>query len=281
MTGSLAEYCTYLFDVLFDTAMDLIALTSVMPLSTVIQISCGRHHSMFLTLGGRLFACGENECGQLGINSQDDAMLPTIINHNIGHERIVSVACGAAHTLALTARGVGYAWGRGLEGQLGTGKNIEAQTTPSKLIMTTTIGFSHVAGGEEYSGGIATLSGYLYTWGTGDMGQLGHGTSSNGDSGGATKSSSSSLSIVETKETNLNSTSCWTPRRVPGINERVIELSLGTTHTAALTELGQVYTWGSGWHGKLGHGGLNNCWVPTLVQFFSKCIVKHISISEK
>ena len=89
-------------------AMDLIALTSVMPPSTVIQISCGRHHSVFLTLGGQIFSCGENECGQLGLGHTDDVMIPKMITDQLGKERIGYIACGADHTLALTARGVGY-----------------------------------------------------------------------------------------------------------------------------------------------------------------------------
>ena len=76
------------------------------PPSTVIQISCGRHHSVFLTLGGQIFSCGENECGQLGLGHTDDVMIPKMITDQLGKERIGYIACGADHTLALTARGI-------------------------------------------------------------------------------------------------------------------------------------------------------------------------------
>ena len=246
-------------------AMDLISLTAVMPPSTVIQVSCGRHHSMFLTLGGRLFACGENECGQLGINSTDDIMIPKIITHNIGKERVAYVACGADHTLALTARGLGFSWGRGKQGQLGTGKNIDAQKIPSLITMTKKIGFSLIAGGEEYSGGIDKLNGFVYTWGTGNMGQLGHEMPTtknklNNNNEELEDDNNNDNDNDNNNNNNNNNSSCWTPRRVSTITEKVKDISLGMTHSAALTATGKLYTWGSGWYGKLGHGSLDNYW---------------------
>src|SRR5690349_13084848 len=36
--------------------------------------------------------------------------------------------------------------------------------------------------------------------------------------------------------------------------EAVIELAVGTTHTCALLERGNVRCWGTGWEGELGYG---------------------------
>lgn len=36
------------------------------PDSFVVQISCGRWHTLFLTSNGKIFSCGSNDNGQLG-----------------------------------------------------------------------------------------------------------------------------------------------------------------------------------------------------------------------
>ncbi|CAL9187215.1 unnamed protein product, partial [Musa hybrid cultivar] len=39
--------------------------------------------------------------------------------------KVVAVAAGEAHTLALTADGIVFSWGRGTFGRLGTGKDVD------------------------------------------------------------------------------------------------------------------------------------------------------------
>ena len=99
-----------------DSQMAALAkLTAVLPPSTIVQIACGRHHTLFLTLGGQLYSSGENECGQLGINSTADAHTPRLVtfpNSILGRERLAFIACGGNHSLSLTARGVAFAWGQ-------------------------------------------------------------------------------------------------------------------------------------------------------------------------
>lgn len=36
------------------------------PNSCVSQVSCGRHHTLFLTASGKVYSCGSNDNGQLG-----------------------------------------------------------------------------------------------------------------------------------------------------------------------------------------------------------------------
>ena len=36
-------------------------------------------------------------------------------------------------------------------------------------------------------------------------------------------------------------------------NKKVVHLSCGSNHMAAVTNQGEVYTWGNAAHGKLGH----------------------------
>lgn len=111
-------------------------------------LSCGAHHSVILTDDGRVFACGWNEYGQLGIaasRTEEEAAaaaiddvgarwlaigalragrefrpLPSEIS-GFGGDRVVAVGCGREHSFAVTDKGSVFAWGFGGLGQLGSG----------------------------------------------------------------------------------------------------------------------------------------------------------------
>jgi alpha-tubulin suppressor-like RCC1 family protein len=54
------------------------------------------------------------------------------------------------------------------------------------------------------------------------------------------------------------------PRLVGGplAKQKVIHVSLGTSHSACIDSTGKVYTWGAGWQGKLGLGSTDNQYTP-------------------
>ena len=58
------------------------------------------------------------------------------------------------------------------------------------------------------------------------------------------------------------------PRLITGIlSGKVVKcISAGFRHSAAVTESGELYTWGEGESGRLGHGDTNDRQVPTLVK---------------
>ena len=44
---------------------------------------------------------------------------------------------------------------------------------------------------------------------------------------------------------------------IPGLlGKRVVHIACGTDYSAAVTDDGELYTWGCGAHGRLGHGKL-------------------------
>lgn len=84
-----------------------------------------------------------------------------------------------------------------------------------------------------------TETGEVYTWGGGEHGQLGHGDKVN--------------RIV--------------PTLVEALMDKVmIQITCGWSHTVALTDSGDVYTWGNGDHGKLGHHDTNKVTLPKPVE---------------
>ncbi|KTG05802.1 hypothetical protein cypCar_00019614 [Cyprinus carpio] len=54
---------------------------------------------------------------------------------------------------------------------------------------------------------------------------------------------------------------------VPNVSE-ISSISCGSRHTAAVTGTGDLYTWGWGHYGQLGHGTENSTDEPTLVDYF-------------
>lgn len=103
-------------------------------------------------------------------------------------------------------------------------------------------------GDEEYTAAAATAGGQVYTWGYGDVGQLGHG-----------------LGFVPVGIDNVGQrVMVPTPvRALEGVD--AVRVSASRYHALAVSRDGRVYTWGSGLYGQLGHGDRYPRFEPTLV----------------
>ena len=71
-----------------------------------------------MTEEGTLHAVGKGNFGSLGLGGTIFASGPRLIT-KLSNKKIVSIACGMFHTLALSDIGDVFSWGRGFEGQLG------------------------------------------------------------------------------------------------------------------------------------------------------------------
>lgn len=167
----------------------------------VIDVAVGLEHTLAVVNGGRVYAWGSNQYGQLGINEKPEVIpytsVPTAID--IGGESIMNVSAAAGHSVALTFTGAVYTWGANQEGQLGLGgcRNPEGRgldpclnyvRKPTKILQTSEGSFlpqmkliaagGHVAGGTERfleGGHTVTVSKMNEVWGWGDNfhGQVG------------------------------------------------------------------------------------------------------------
>ncbi|CAB3385487.1 Hypothetical predicted protein [Cloeon dipterum] len=110
-----------------------------------IQILCGQNiigleHGGFKTkisvfaicASGSLFAWGKNKRGELGLGTKEHTMVPTKVEGDLEGKRVVQVACGTFHTLALTSDGEVFAFGSNDFGELGLG-NTEETSHPKKV----------------------------------------------------------------------------------------------------------------------------------------------------
>ena len=75
---------------------------------------------------------------------------------------------------------------------------------------------------------------------------------------------------------------CYIPLNIPMIGKNVISLSMTGADSeyfiaGYVTQSGQVYTWGYGWNGSLGHGDWLDRSMPKLVEAFSDISCKQIS----
>ncbi len=62
--------------------------------------------------------------GRQALGHTSDGFLPRAVDALHG-QRIIQVACGRVHTLALTDTGMVYAWGTGAEGALAQGTRVD------------------------------------------------------------------------------------------------------------------------------------------------------------
>lgn len=134
----------------------------------VLAVSAGNNHSLAVTCSGGLYSWGCNEGGQLGFGSGPDRHVPTrVAAARLGGARVVQVAAGLCHSLALAEDGL-YTFGDNSAGQLGRA----GFSLPQRLPLPLSGGLPvQLAAGAWHS---AVASGdHLFTWGRGDGGQLG------------------------------------------------------------------------------------------------------------
>ncbi|XP_046907833.1 RCC1-like G exchanging factor-like protein [Hypomesus transpacificus] len=205
----------------------------------VVQVACGRAHSLILTDSEGVFTLGNNAYGQCGRKIVEDEIYSCshVIHKMLGFDSTVTqVACGQDHSLFLTETGKVYACGWGADGQTGLGHlDMSATALPVrgdlagvKVTQVTTYGDCSLA---------VSAEGQLYGWGNSEYLQL----------------------ACVTEATQISS-----PRLLPlkGVG-KVTQAACGGTQVAILNERGEVFVWG---YGILGKGpNLSESQTPELV----------------
>ncbi|KAL4660567.1 Williams-Beuren syndrome chromosomal region 16 protein [Arapaima gigas] len=184
----------------------------------VLQVSCGRAHSLILTDSEGVFSVGNNAYGQCGRKIVEDEVYRTC-----NTAFLLQVACGQDHSLFLTETGQVYACGWGADGQTGLGHynmtsepvTLGGDLTGVRVRQVTSYGDCSLAVSQD---------GALFGWGNSEYLQL----------------------SAVTEDMQLN---C--PRHLPleGVG-KLQQAACGGTQVAVLNDKGEVFVWGYGILGK-------------------------------
>jgi len=212
----------------------LVLLVSLAPLlaQASVLVVGPSGHSCFRTPTNGLKCTGANGNGALGDGTTIPRAAPVdVVGLTSG---VIAADVGSNHSCAVTAAGAVKCWGRGSEGQLGTGAVTDSLTPTTVSGLAT--GASAVALGNYYSCALTTTGG-VKCWGDNLSGQLGDGTT----------------------------TASLVPVDVSGLQSGVSNISAGQEHACATLDTGEVRCWGNNASGRLGDGTTTNSSVPVTV----------------
>lgn len=122
--------------------------------SPVVQVSCGLHHTVVLTLAGEVFTFGSNQYGQLGTGDLQPVNGPVKVNVQ---GAISQVSAGSNHTVLMTYKGMVYTFGNYQKGQLGRLPNDFQRDKTSGVGEDVSAAANKTSSG-EYSGSTAGAS---------------------------------------------------------------------------------------------------------------------------
>lgn len=97
------------------------------PVDSIVKITGGSYHTLYINARGQIFSFGCNNCSQLGLgDTEEHSVGPTRVTHALDAQnkliecpRMVDIAAGESHSLALSADGRIFSFGSNVEGQLG------------------------------------------------------------------------------------------------------------------------------------------------------------------
>ncbi|XP_017555562.1 RCC1 domain-containing protein 1 [Pygocentrus nattereri] len=180
----------------------------------------------------------------------------------------VSLALGSEHAVLLTSSGTVYSWGSGSHGQLGHG-SLVSEDEPQVLEALWGVPMKYVAAGGWHSACISA-GGDLYVWGWNESGQIGLPSKGLKDQSQRAPSTEKGELVVNKREDNVFISIQAFPALVdvPEVSE-ISKVSCGSRHTASITSSGNLYTWGWGHYGQLGHGSKCSSDEPKVVEYFS------------
>jgi alpha-tubulin suppressor-like RCC1 family protein len=143
-----------------------------------LKIAAGANHSLALGNNGKLYAWGLGSSGQLGNGTSANFAVPVPVSAPPGVLNWRGIAAGLTHSLGIGNDGNLYAWGTGLQGQLGPNAGAGNAFRPTPVLVPrpdSVSSWNGVSAGALHSLGLGDNC-TLYSWGANGFGQLGIGS---------------------------------------------------------------------------------------------------------
>ena len=214
-----------------------------------MAVAVGDGYTLFLNADGKLFACGRNNFGQLGVGDWASTFLVSNVDRsvltNLHQHDVIMVSAGDTHAGCVTSCGAVWTWGSAQCGALGMAVgNIHAQCLP-RAMYTPNIGLGRPEAVMVACGYAFTLvldaRGGVWSCGTGHTGQLGQGDEAN----------------------------VYVLQRISAESfggKPIGLIAVGTWHSMAIErDTGVLWTWGCNNQGKLGHNHFRNISLPASI----------------
>mmetsp|Transcript_8694 Transcript_8694/g.8704 ORF Transcript_8694/g.8704 Transcript_8694/m.8704 type:complete len:417 (+) Transcript_8694:19-1269(+) len=217
----------------------------------LVKVACGRGHMAGLTNDGKLYTWGLDDNGQCGHEENLEqvknpkAFKPQIfkggkppkqVKGELESKKVIEIGCGGHFTAVVTEDGEVYTWGQGRDYALGHGDRTPLKL-PRKVQGLEGKKIVKLACGRNFCI-VLDNEGKLYSWGNNEYGQLG---------------------LSQTDRFRA------TPQQIKVLSN-VVEIATGDFHVMALTDKGNVFSWGAGSDGQLCHGNTSNQSTPRLIQ---------------
>ncbi len=214
-------------------------------LTGMTAVAAGGYHSLALTSGGAVKAWGHNNYGQLGNGVTlpgSDSSSPVTVS---SLTNVKAIAAGGYHSLALKNDGTVWAWGFGLDGELGDGLHTTSSTRVQVSFPNGTPPIKAIAAGLYHSLAIDN-NGTVWAWGRNVNGQLGDGSTTQ-------RNSPVQVHVI----TGIVA--------IAGGGSDDTQTYVGGSHSLALKNDGSVWAWGYNANGQLGNGTYADSDVPVEV----------------
>lgn len=204
--------------------LDLVAIPWLKEQGEILQVVVGWGHTFLITKDNKLWACGYNKNGQLGLGNTDPSTIFTNVNLPGKLKQVFTLS---THTFILTDDDRLWACGDNSAGQLGLGHLSDCHIFTQVPLPEKP---KQVVAELEYSL-IVTTDGRLWACGGNDFGQLCMGHNNN----------------------------CHTLTQVP-LPVKVKQVFAKLYSTFVLTEEGQLWACGENGDSQLGLGDMNDCY---------------------
>jgi len=227
------------------TPVDITNYFGLRPGETIIDMSYGYMHSSALTSENRIFTWGYNTLGQMGDWSTVHKNWPIDISSYFildEQEVIEKISMGYYHSSAISSLGKVFTWGYNEYGQLGVNAEYQYNMAPQNITdyfdLDEEETILNIYLGGWHSSAIST-QGQLFMWGMSNDGRL---AIDSQDNIYLPTPINDAFSLEE--------------------EERIVEISLGSWSSIALTNEGRLFAWGYNNDGRLGIGTLFNSHEP-------------------